>query len=174
MSSRNEDRRIIELTRELSRAPIDQRAADRAVAAVRAQLAPRRRWVFPAAAAAIVAVALLIFAQPYQSRATAAEQLQRAAVATRDYKGWVHIRTDPPPAPTSHARSTLHMNTIDGTSVREIEADGRREIEMHIPSKKLWYKYNPHSNELRIAEITAMQADTFAYIVATTPVSADE
>ena len=84
-----EHRRVIETTRRLWRAPIDPAAAQAAVESVRRRFTRRghRKLVLLssgiAAAAAIVLVALVF------SRPSAAEQLQRAAEKTRDYKGWV-------------------------------------------------------------------------------------
>jgi hypothetical protein len=117
--------------------------------------------------------------------ASAAKDLRVALVATRDFKGWVHVRATPPQtrlslpegvvAPTTATSQPLgtagDLNTADGTWVRDGLVKGHRRIEMHEPAKQTSSVYDTGTNELRVTHATPPSSPGFADAIAGAPVT---
>ncbi len=164
--------RGVQTARAISQIPIDPTLTEQALRDVRQSLLdsqraarPRRfhamRGALMAVAAGIVIVAMWWTFAILSPSMTIAQQLERAAEQSRDYKGWVHIRsTYPPPATRSSQPAVIvrgresgistvvnqpllfrvvHLNRADGTSIMEMALPGNeRMVQMRIPTRKLW------------------------------------
>ena len=137
-------------------------------------------------AVAIVAliVALLVLSVVRPS-ASAANDLRGALETTRDFKGWVHVATTPPELNVSPPQGVVvstrpaaqpagpigHLNTVDGTYVRDSVINGHRRVEMHVPQRRTAYVYDAGAAEIRVSKTDEPYPPRFADEVAGAPVT---
>jgi hypothetical protein len=142
------------------------------------------RLIIIAVIGVAIVVALLTLSVVRPS-ASAAKDLRAALLATRDYKGWVHVRAAPAQtrqslpegvvAPATSAAPPLgsggDLNTVDGTWVRDRVEHGHRHIEMHDPAKQTSSVYDAGTNELRVTHANPPSSPGFADAIAGAPVT---
>lgn len=186
------ERDILRKVQSISRLSIDHASTQNALRDVRSYLvesqsASHRRFSLTMRGVTIAAAVMLILVGIWWAFAilspstTVAQQLQRTAEKTQEYKGWVHITTTYPPPTTlpssspasrtgerdavgSESRAPIrqrakHVNRTDGSSVQELDLQNdQRIVHMRIPSQKLWYIYDSRDKQLRISEVSGAVA----------------
>ena len=138
---------------------------------------------------AVIGVALvvtLLTLSVIVPNASAAKDLRAALIATREFKGWVHVRATPPQtrlnlpegvvAPTASTTQPIgtggDLNTSDGTWIRDRIVNGHRRVEMHEPTKQTSSVYDAGTNELRVTHAAPPPPPPgFADAIASPPVT---
>jgi hypothetical protein len=117
------------------------------------------RVLMPTGIAAMVIAAVSIFSVLLVNHeANAAEALREMAQASRDYKGWIHVKQDQipeaeqrPGAPRITGLS-FHVNVNQETVVRVIEREGGRTIDWRDGKEGVAQAYNSLANELVVSK----------------------
>jgi hypothetical protein len=190
MAEPNVYRRIIDLTRDVSRVEPDSDEVRMAVQSMRDRMtrpqsrAAGRTWrrkvvLVSSGIAALVGIGISILAVISfpQSATAAAENLNRSAAATHAYKGWVHVRpqTSGDPAPASQPAMVerdvvIHFNTADGTFAMQFELNGIRCAVLSQPAKQQQEMYSAAVRQIRIDNLSKDSANNWFKHIAEVPV----